>query len=552
MRISLLIFLTISFSINLIAQKVSRKDILDIKNKFEMAYDLSNSSFLELPIIKDNDTLAIVFDYKKAFVVISNNKQLPPIKAYSTENSFPKSISNTPISFEDIISDDLFNLLEIEISATKTNSYKKQNSLKWESIKKYGIKSTKVQYGPYMDNVYGQVNCKNELGNTVNVTNYYTPSNYAVGCVAITLTELLQYHQWPRRGVGSHTYNDNYGSTTGTHSVDFEKKYYNWGLILDEYHHKVSTNKQRAELGNLAYHAAVSVNMDFEYNGSTSNINRIPSAAIKHFRFTSRYIEKTGNSFWNAVDDNIIKKMPVQFAIYTSSGAGHAVVCDGLKPDQDLYHLNMGWWGSSNAWYTIQGSFNAGGYSNITAAVVDFIPIVDIEEPVVNSETESVDLKWNYPTTLAPDAYQLQVKVGAANWKDVAADITEKKYSYKYENTDIHYFKVRAKINGDWINNSYSVYKDINIQNELDVTLPEQLSVYPTIVDSKLNVESKYLAGSTIEIFNTTGLRAYYYEVPSGYGKSKIILDLSSLNTGYYILRIYSEETNQTSQIIKL
>ncbi len=552
MRLLVIIWFVLLSNITLFSQHVSKKEVLVIKEKFEQSYNISSKYFQEKIIIDNNDTLAFVYNYLNAFVVISADKQLPPIKAYSIENSFPKADKNSKINFEDIIIDDLSNFLKRCSNDSKSNEYRTKNLLQWEEIKTNGIKDTKSDYGPFLGNIYGQVNCKNDLGNTVNVTNYYTPSNYAVGCVAITFVELLQYHEWPRIGVGSHSYYDNYGSTKGNNSADFDEKYYNWSLILDEYHTKNTSSKERAELGNISYHCAVSVDMDFEYNGSTSNINRIPAAAKKHFRFTSRHISESSSGFWNTVDDNIIKGLPVQFAIYTSSGAGHAVVCDGLKSSSDLYHLNMGWWGNSNNWYTIQGSFNAGGYSNITAGVVDFIPVVEIGEPKLNINDETVELEWYYPTTVTPDAYQLQVKKGSSNWEDLEDNITEKTYSYKYDNTEIHNFRVRAKCFGNWIDDSWSEYEDINIQNELDNQVSEELAIYPTIVKDKLTIESKYLSGSTIELFDLLGNRTYINILSSSFGKSKIEINVGYLNQGMYIFRLQNGDTMQTSQIIKL
>ncbi|MCK5845853.1 MAG: C10 family peptidase [Bacteroidales bacterium] len=552
MRILLSLWLILGLSLTLFSQHVSNGEVLMIKDNFEKAYKITSKTISEKPLVYKKDTIAFIFNYNNAFIVISNDKQLPPIKAYSLENSFPIADKKSELNFEDIIIDDLSNFILLNSNNSKNNSYKQQNIQQWKNIKTNGIsKDTKGEYGPFLGNIYGQVNCKNDLGNIVNVTNYYTPSNYAVGCVALTFAEVLQFHNWPRRGVGSHSYSDNDGSSNGTYSADFDEKYYNWALIKDEYHNKSTTSKERSELGKLAFHCAVAVNMDFEYNGSTSNINRIPQAANKHFRFTSTYLTKSSSQFWSKVDDNLVKSLPVQFAIYTTAGAGHAVVCDGIKTSSDLYHLNMGWWGSSNAWYTIQGSFNAGGYTNITAGVMDFIPVVELGEPKLDIDNESVDLEWFYPTSVFPNAYQLQVKIGADNWTDVEDNLVGNTYSYKYDDTNIHNFRLRAKCYGNWIDNSWSEYMDINIQSEIDNQITEELSVYPTILQNELTVESKYVSGSIIELIDVLGNIVYQNNVSSGYGSSKIVFDVSYLNQGMYILRLQNGDIVQISRVIK-
>jgi len=538
-------------SISVIAQKASTKDINGIRHSFELSNNIIGKTYNEYAIVSANDTLAVIFNYKGAFVVISSYKQLPPIKAFSLENSIDiQSRTDNQISFYDLLIDDYSNSLSFK---SKSKEYYSKNRLKWNTILTNGIQDTKEQYGPLLNSLYGQVNCKDENNKTVNVTNYYTPSNYAVGCVAITFTEILQYYKWPRIGVGSHSYNDSYGSTKGPHSVHFDNGYYNWNDILDLYHKKSSTNAQREELGKLAYHAAVSVNMDFEYNGSTSNINRIPAAANKHFRYTAEHITKSAPDFWERVRSNIKDSYPVQFAIYTSSGAGHAVVGDGLKviAGTNFYHLNMGWWGSSNGWYDTENGFNAGGYSNITAAVVDMLPVPEMNTPRLNSEKNTVDIEWFYPMIINPSDYELQVKVGTNDWAEISDNIKTKLYSYSYTSTDLHRFRVRAKNNNIYKDNGWSEYMSINIEKELNNKAAVEFSIYPTFVGSYINVEYGDLSNKTLTISDITGHIVYQYYFENDISLSKIQINTQFLKNGMYLLTISDEEIKETMKFIK-
>ena len=288
-----LFFFLFTFSF---AQKVAQFEIQKVKKNFQIEHNISDIGCQVIPIVSNSDTLAFVYNYPNAFVVISNYKELPPIKAYSLDNSFPSKNdeAENSLSLKEILIDDYTNFIANYKGASV---FTEQNKKDWQDIYSSIAKGTKVQYGPWLDNIYGQTKCKDENNKTINVTNLYTPKNYAVGCVAITFVELLQYYEWPRIGVGSHSYNDTKGSTTGLHTARFDKKYYNWGLIKDEYYKVPSAVAERNELGNLSYHCAVSINMDFEYNGATSNINRIPNAANKHFRFTAEHIKKSTSNF---------------------------------------------------------------------------------------------------------------------------------------------------------------------------------------------------------------------------------------------------------------
>jgi len=534
------------------AQKVDPADINRVKKNFQNEHQITGKEVRIIPLISNMDTLAFVYDFQHAFVVISNYKSLPPVKAYSTENGFSNEVLNpeSGLRFSDILIDDFSNSM---IKSTPKDIFTTQNKKDWQQIYSPVTKGTKVQYGPWLDNIYGQTNCKDENNYTINVTNLYTPQNYAVGCVAITFVELLQYFEWPRIGVGSHSYNDNQGSSTGLHSVRFDKKYYNWGLIKDTYYKVPTTTAERQELGNLAYHCAVSINMDFEYNGATSNINRIPSAANKYFRYTAQHVKKSVSSFWAQVDTNIINGFPVQFAIYTNSGAGHAIVCDGIKPEipsKQYYHLNMGWWGSTNAWYLIQNGFNAGGYTNITAAVVDMFPIPELNNLKINIPDETVELAWFFTQRMPAESYELQVKVGADNWKTIDNAITAQTYSYKYENTKIHRFRVRAKLGGKWNTLGYSNNMTIDIEKEVSSSKSEEVLVYPTLVIDNITVEYYDLEHSSIEIFNTMGTKVFG-EGPGVNTTNKRIINLQTLPSGIYILRVKGDNVEQSVKFFK-
>jgi len=545
------LILIVLTSLSVFAQKVDSFDVNKVRISFEIKNSINGMDYVAYPITKADDTLAIIYNYRNAFIVISAYKQLPPIKAFSLDNSINiNSRIDNNISFYDLIVDYYSNSV---LDNAQNTIYYSNNREKWNVILTNGVKYTKEQYGPLLSSLYGQVNCKDENNHTVNVTNYYTPSNYAVGCVAITFTELLQYYKWPRIGVGSHSYNDSYGSTKGPHSIHFDKEYYNWNDILDEYYKKATSSAQREELGKLAYHTAVSVDMDFEYNGSTSNINRIPAAANKYFRYTAEYITKSASDFWERVRNNIKSDYPVQFAIYTSSGAGHAVVGDGLKVSSgtNFYHLNMGWWGSSNGWYDTENGFNAGGYSNITAAVVDMLPVPEMNTPRLNFEKNTVDIEWFYPMIISPSDYELQVKVGNSDWTEISDDIKTKLYSYSYTSTDLHRFRVRAKNDNIYKDNGWSEYMSIDIEKELNNQRTTEFSIYPTFVSSYINVEYSDFSNRLLTISNITGQIVYkhYFENDSSY--SNIQINTEFLKNGMYLLTISGDDGKETKKFIK-
>jgi len=531
------------------AQKVSESEMQKIVYDF-LTYKGKSDLIKQQPETekimseKTKNLLFCVFNYDNAFIVISANKRNIPVKAFSFKHRLNTNIRSHLLT---VLKDDYENFAKFLILNPEAGI---RNYQKWENP--FPEKNVKdATYGPFLSSLYGQVNCHDNNGNLVNVTNYYTPNHFAVGCVALTFTEVMCYYNWPRKGIGSFSYTDSYGNSTGTYDANFEEGYYNWGLIQDRYNGVASTDQSRSELGKLAFRAAVSVSMDFENSGSTSNINKVPSAVSKYFRYTADYKEKSAGDFWQLLDTNLHHNIPAQFAIYTSSGAGHAVVGDGIQyvGSEKYYHLNMGWWGDDNGWYQIHQTFNAGGYTNVTAAVLNMIPVPEIDEnPELNFKNKTLVLKWYYSDKLSVQNYELQIKKDVNEWKTLTDTLTVKTYTFQTDGENDYFFRIRAKLNNNqdvsgWSNEIKIIPSDFTIPGEEDLTL------HPTFVLYKLNISYKNLSGSIIKIFDLSGHLA---EETDNVNDNEYSIDVSGLNSGFYILQILNENEKKSAKFFKL
>ena len=538
------------------AQKASQSEIISVASNF-----LSNSSQTELtnetPEIEaiyseiTNDVLFYIFNYKKAFIIISASKKHIPIKAFSFKNNFDTKKTTSKINMLEILISDYENF---NIFLSRNSNAAQVNKNKWrEKLKNRSTKNlNNAVFGPYLSSIYGQT-WYYENGNNIYTTQYYTPSHNPVGCVALTFTEIMQYYNWPRIGIGSHSYSDNSGNTTGTFKADFEENYYNWSLVLDEYKGQETTDNQRSQLGKIAYHAAVSVSMEFESAGSTSNINRIPNAAKSYFRYVANYKEKSASDFWEVLDANLHNRIPAQFAIYTSGGAGHAIVGDGIKyvGEEKYYHLNMGWWGTTNGWYQIHQSFNAGSYTNVTAAVLNMIPVPELDEkPKINFENKTATLKWYYPERNPAQNFELQIKIGVAEWETLTDTFTTSfSYVFQADNESNYSFRIKAKVHGTWYDDSWSNIISVK-QSDFKPKGDESLTLYPSVASKDIKVSYENLTGSTIKIFDLKGNLLFQNNEEIIINEYKV--NVSNLETGIYILQIINETERETIKFVKL
>ncbi len=319
-----------------------------------------------------------------------------------------------------------------------------------------------VTIDPMLNDVWGGVNCKDDNGSTINVSNYYTPNNSSPGCVAISMSQILHYYQWPKYGVGNNVYSDDYDGVLKRHSAFFDKEAYDWENMLNEYHSKPSSEEQRKAIGKLMYDTGAALQMDYEPTGSTSNINKTPFIYQNFFKFSGQYQDKDWSEFWNKLDANIQEGHPVPVAVDASrTGDGHVFIVDGYKEESGeiLYHLNWGWYNDNNinGWYNIrEWTTDSPGYNTITGAVFDLIPNPEITVIEKTGTGNDFTISWETSKILNWEAFTLEQKVDQGLWETVATDINAKTYTINNPAGKVYQFRVKAKVNGKYYDNSWS------------------------------------------------------------------------------------------------
>ena len=229
------------------------------------------------------------------------------------------------------------------------------------------------------------------------------------GCVATAMAQIMKYHGYPSRGIGSHSYTWN-GQTL---SADFQNTNYDWANMINSYAYGAGTNPQKQAVATLMYHCGVSVNMDYGTAGSGGSgaYNSAIAPALKNYfnyskntsiEFKSNY----NDAAWIAMlKNNLDNSRPV---LYTGSseGGGHAFVCDGYR-DDNYFHFNWGWGGYCDEYYTVDnlnpgsggiGSGANGIYNDNQSVVVNIYPSPNNAIPTNLTYTlngRNATLNWN-------------------------------------------------------------------------------------------------------------------------------------------------------------
>ncbi len=168
-----------------------------------------------------------------------------------------------------------------------------------------------------------------------------------VGCVALTMSNLMYYYRFPSVGVGGvsyipREYDDETGELLYTYpvqSVVFSQKEYNYDAMsnmLDSY---------TGELAELIYNAGVSVRMGYGAEGSGSQSEYAIEALQDHFKFSPKAqfqnitdIVTTADQapLWiAAATTELDARRPIFFSGQSEEAGGHAWIVDGYTTIYD-------------------------------------------------------------------------------------------------------------------------------------------------------------------------------------------------------------------------
>lgn len=183
----------------------------------------------------------------------------------------------------------------------------------------------------------------------------YNGQRSVTGCVATAMAQVMNFHQWPDKGVGSNSYT----STTinQTVSFDFGSTTFDWANMLDTYPNSGNdaTEAQRSAVATLMKACGVSCNMNYSPSASGAFSRDAGIGLIKYFKY-DRGIEYKERKYYSPTQwEDIVYQQITEGPLYYSgsnSEAGHAFVIDGYSSN-GYFHLNWGWGGTSDGYFLL-------------------------------------------------------------------------------------------------------------------------------------------------------------------------------------------------------
>lgn len=332
------------------------------------------------------------------FVIVAGDDRARRILGYSDSGSF--DFGNLPPQLEWLLS-----VYESEIkSLNETNNNDHSESTTSQNDRNI--------IAPLLTTEWGQATPFNQL------CPEYEGQPLATGCVATAIAQIINYHKWPEKGEGTHSY-DLFGKKL---SWDFENTVFNWNLMLDNYNGE-SPAASNAEVAKLMYAVGVGCNMGYTPDGSGSCISFAKRALVENLRYDTEMEIVWRNHYlpekWH---DLIYAELSSERPVFLSGG-DHAFVCDGYAGD-NLFHFNWGWSGvmDGNFSFSSLPDSNNESFGNDLTALINIHKRegerkaltydvickggIKLDSENYNSDYIDVDLCYNY------SAYDMDITFG--------------------------------------------------------------------------------------------------------------------------------------------
>ena len=355
------VFFTFISSLIINGQAVSEQVLNRMANNFMTENFPGGARKIQTVIPLNFDSICILnlFELEpEGWILLSADKKVEPVIGFSFTGHFKMPEQN--------LNDPVFNWLDLyhkQIKNIVADSSLKERSA-WSRSSENGVSrslaAAAVRVDPFMVVNWGQGKNWNQF---CPVDKDGPGGHVYVGCVAVGLAQAMSIFKIPEKGQGYNNYLD---PKYGTQFVNFGNTFYKWDSM------SVSIADKYNSL--LLYHCAVSVNMNFGADGSGTQTSYAASALRNYFEFSQKvlYQKRTGTDVeWrDLLNKQLLAGRPIIYSGDADDGSpGHAFNIDGVI-NNSYFHINWGWSGSNNGYFTLDALNPASNNFNKNQAAV--------------------------------------------------------------------------------------------------------------------------------------------------------------------------------------
>jgi len=321
-----------------------------------------------------NDVFHVYNLDPSGFVIVSASKSVEPLLAFSYESSCSITDRHPAVkAMLNAYSEQILYAIKNDLSASE------QISAEWEHYMQFNFKPRTVRtVEPLLitrwdQGLYFNSQCPEDARGT--------DGHVVVGCVATAIAQIFNYFRYPTQGVGSYGYDH---ADYGHLEVNFAQQHYDYDYM------PIKPTDYNDNLARLLYNIGVSVDMNYGPNGSGMNNHKGAYTMRNYFGYSdeAKYIFKDSvptiipdniendtvipDSIWNGILVNHLdRKIPLYYAGWGDYeySSGHAFVLDGYS-DSTHYHINWGWGGSYDGFFTISNLSPSGSNFRLAHEVI--------------------------------------------------------------------------------------------------------------------------------------------------------------------------------------
>jgi hypothetical protein len=225
-------------------------------------------------------------------------------------------------------------------------------------------------------------------------------SHAPTGCVATAMAQVMATFRHPTRTK----------EIIPSYEFTFDGKLYtipsiagdsviHWENIQHKYNEEYHGTPEEDAVAALMSMCGTATQMNYgvnELGGSMTTADKAAEALVRYFDYEERtvrlvYRREYSYSRWDDMIYNELKSgRPV---IYSGLSAdnGHTFICDGYNAEDDTYHINWGWGGLAEGWYSLRllkpssigigGGTDLSGYGMAQSAIIGIQPNDTVNTP---------------------------------------------------------------------------------------------------------------------------------------------------------------------------
>ena len=335
MKKHICLFLFSLFALMLSAERITRDQALVLAQDFMqgkvMEPVLTNSS--KAPVRGGtNDESYYIFnaDDNGGYAIIAADDRVSPVLGYSDQGNInPENMPENMASWLEFYKHEINSLKSDAGTATYT-------SVPRDEVKPLIINNYWHQKEPY------NLLCP-----------AYDGTRTVVGCVALSIAQIMYYYKWPVGVVDSiPPYINQYNSqiVEGLPSTTFK-----WDQIKPAYSKK-ETEENCYAVAELLRYCGQAVKMCYDVYGSASSSGYAAEALVERFGYSRQteilYRDQYSSYDWEEIIYNeLASGRPVYYTGIRTNDSGHAFVCDGYK--DGFFHINWGQGGTTDGYFRL-------------------------------------------------------------------------------------------------------------------------------------------------------------------------------------------------------